>query len=178
MGAEFMRGVSCAHALWSALTKGGNQPQAPTRPVKLRSGRGNVAQIAHVPCTVRGRGAIDQAETLQPAGAIIRIEVVPADGRDGAAAIHLPACHRASLVVIGVFVHRQLQAGLVAASGVVAVRALHDPPTVIDAALRHRHGIDLLPTPLPYVRYIQHVVGKIEGEPPGITQPGCPDLGA
>src|SRR3989442_992055 len=111
----------------------------------------------------------------QPALAIIREEVLARERRETSTAIHEPTDDGAA-VRVGVLEHRQHEPGGAARVRVVAVRPLHDPPGVIQAALACRLHVHFFPGVLADIRDVEQAARGVEGEAPRIPQTHGPDL--
>src|SRR6185436_4850386 len=134
--------------------------------------------LGESPVLLIERRAVLISEALEKAGAIVRIEIVSANGRDGAAAVNVAAGDRARSPAVGVVDYGKLQARLVAAAGVVTARAFHDTPAIVHSALAGRHYVDLFVQALPHVGDVKEAGGHIERVPPRVSQSLRPDFSA
>src|SRR6266581_8042000 len=98
--------------------------------------------------------------------------------RNCGAAVDVAAGYRASAASMCVIDERQCQTRLVAAGRVIAGRAFHDVPAVIEATLVRANDVDLFVQILADVRDVKEIRCRVEGVPPGISQSFRPDLAA
>ena len=137
----------------------------------------------HLPGLVREHGVVGDLVAVghqrpDPRGAVVAVDVRAPEGRDGLAAVHEPAGHRAAVVAVLVLEDRHpgVRGVLVI---VVAGRSLVGAPAEVGAlprAVGRRDVVDLLDGVLPDVADPEVAGGGVEGEPPRVAQPGAPDL--
>ncbi len=116
------------------------------------------------------------AEAADPPLAVVGVEVVPAERRDAAAAVHVAAGDGAPLRV-AVFQHRHHQPRPAAPlGGAEAPAPLHHAPPVVEPAARGGDHVDLLQRALPHVGKVQQPGLAVEGEAPRVPHAARPDL--
>src|SRR5439155_7454565 len=117
-------------------------------------------------------------EAFEKARAIVRVEVMATDCRNRAPTVHVSAGYRASTAGMAVIDYRQLESGLRASRRVVAARALHHVPAVVDASAIGCDDIHLFVQILSDVGDVKKTCRLVEGIAPRIPQSFRPDLAA
>src|SRR6266542_600358 len=140
--------------------------------------RRGAAQSSDGPLPFIGHLAVHILEALQPAVAVIGIEIVTVYRRDLPPAIDESAGDAALAAAVRVSERGKLQSGAIAVGAAQTRRALHDAPSVVDAGAICGNDVDFLETILSDVGDVQVSVLCIERVTPRVTETDRPDLPA